>query len=74
MTLYLMVNWMNSKEQYTNKVKEYILIEYNREILNKMYDKKFSDICSGYIANCYSLNKTVPYTANGLVSILKKTK
>jgi hypothetical protein len=63
-----------SKEEYINRVRSYISIEYNKKLSTKMREKKFQDICKGYISNCYSLKKPIPYTASGIVNILRKTK
>lgn len=65
---------MDRKKEYTHKIKQYLLMEYNEALLSKMYDKKFAEICSGYIANCYSLKKSIPYAANGIAKLLNKTK
>lgn len=65
---------MDDKQEYANKVKKYISMEYDDNLLSKIYEKKFAEICSGYISNCYSLKKSIPYTANGIAKLLHKTK
>jgi hypothetical protein len=65
---------MDKKHEYTNKVKSYIAMEYDEKLLSKIYEKKFAEVCSGYISNCYSLKKSIPYTANGIAKLLNKTK
>lgn len=66
---------MNSLDlpKYFNKVKEYIKKEYSEELSTKMSKAKYIDVSIGYIKNCIYLQKSVPYTANGLVRFLKKT-
>ena len=65
-----------AKEQieYFNKVKEYIEMEYSDELSQKMSDPKYLNITNPYTRNCYSLKKTIPYTANEIVRFLNKTK
>ena len=57
-----------------NKVKQYIEMEYWENLSKKMQEPKFLSVSAGYINNCISLNKTVPYIAQGIVKLLKKTK
>lgn len=61
------------KNEYFDKVKQYIVMEYDENVLSKIYEKKFAEICSGYISNCYSLKKPIPYVANGVAKLLNRT-
>lgn len=58
---------------YIDKIELYIELEYDIKLVDKMNDKKYSTISYGYIKNCFSLNKTVPVTARGLVKYLQNT-
>lgn len=58
---------------FFNLVKNYIEMEYNEELAKKMCLLKYIDVTSGYVSNCLFLNKTVPYTAYGIVKLLNKT-
>lgn len=68
-----------SKEQkilvpFFNKVKDYISMEFSEELSREMSLLSNIDTTTAYIKNCIHLRKTVPYTANGIVKILKKQK
>lgn len=58
---------------YHNGVENYIRMEYGNNLADKMVQKKYENISTGYIKNCLSLKKPIPYTANGLVRYLKDT-
>ena len=47
--------------EYMIKLKEYIRMEYDEEIADKMYQSKYFDITLGYVKNCIHLKKTIPY-------------
>ena len=51
--------------KYYNRVREYIIMEYSQELSDKMENPKYNNICVPYVKNCYSLRKTIPYTATG---------
>jgi hypothetical protein len=53
------------------KVSKYIELEYDIKYCQKMIEKKHINITKGYIKNCNSLNKTIPYIAQGIVRYLK---
>lgn len=63
-----------SYSDYFTAVKNYIELEYDQNILQKLEQSKFSSIVSGFVRNCLSLKKTIPYTAGGLVKFLSTTK
>lgn len=58
---------------YFNLVQKYIEMEYNEELAHKMSLLKYIDIITPYIKNCISLDKPVPYAANGVVKFLSRT-
>lgn len=58
---------------YFNKVQNYISMEYDEKLAKKMGEVKYIDVTAGYIKNCCSINKTVPFAANGIVRLLKNT-
>ena len=58
---------------YFNLVKNYIEMEYNVELSHKMTLLKYVDIITPYIKNCIAINKSVPYTASGVVRFLNRT-
>lgn len=68
------VNKDNDIVIYFNLVKDYISMEYSDELAHKMSLIKYVDVVVGYIKNCMSLNKPVPYMASGVVRFLNKTK
>lgn len=59
--------------QYFNKVKFYLEMEYDENIVKKMETGKYVNVCKSYIKNCYSLKKNIPYTANGVAVYLKNS-
>lgn len=64
----------NDQVEYFNKVKNYISLEYSEELARKASLPKYLDITFAYSKNCLSLKKSVPFTANGIVKFISKTK
>lgn len=50
-----------------DKVEDYLVYEYDSMYVAKMNNKKHKEIIHSYIKNCVSINKTVPYIAQGIV-------
>jgi len=59
---------------YHKRVENYIRMEYGDNLADKMSQKKYNSISTGYIRNCLSLKQSMPHTANGLIRYLKDTK
>lgn len=59
--------------KYYDKVKMYLSMEYSELLAEKMELNKYINVCKGYLRNCYSLKKNVPYAANGLATYLNNS-
>ena len=67
---------MNQKskfQKYYDRVCNYILLEYNEDLITQMNKPKYKNIIVPFIKNCFSLNKTIPDTSHGVVNYLRKT-
>lgn len=56
------------------KVEMYVELEYDKDTKNKMTNSKYETIVRSYISNCISINKSIPYIANGVVKFIRSTK
>lgn len=61
------------QRDYFNRVKSYIVLEYSKEIEEKMCSPKYLNISFSYSNNCLSLNRTIQFTANEIARFLNKT-
>jgi hypothetical protein len=56
---------------YYKKIKEYIQLEYDKDVYDKFCSLKYASIVNSYIKNCYSLKKDVPYAVSSLVHLFR---
>jgi hypothetical protein len=63
----------NALDLIFKKVQLYIELEYDEDTKNKMLNPKYHTIVRPYISNCISLNKSIPYIANGVVRFIRNT-
>lgn len=66
-------NKIQKEKEYFNRVKQYIVLEYSKELQEKMCSPKYLNISFSYSNNCFSLNRPVQFTANEIARFLNKT-
>jgi hypothetical protein len=59
---------------YLDLVQNYIHMEYDSNLSSKIVSKKFLKIVRGYIKNCISMKKTVPFMANNIVKLIRNSE